>query len=458
MGIDRKNILLFEEEGSSLIAVLIIITILSFLIGSVMIGTIIQNRFIQKDVNRLQARYTAEAGVFHFLGDTTLPLFPEIDSLRVQLMDSTQSAVLQIDPFGGFWKITSTAHTNNETKTVRALIGERASPVFQQAVVLGDLHSALNLTGSTNIEGDITVGPLGVRQRPFKGKLFDGSVRGEITQETEPALPPFDKTLFNYETTYCEALLDKAPVQAIKREAGQFNLSRENRLEEQDILYVVGSLEITASSEVVLPEAVTIVATEDLIIRGPVTYNAFSRFIAGGNLSLSGDIMGEHGLFYAAGDLIIDGREPFSGQFLSARDILISGRTYLKYPSVVYIKGATENGIRKGRLEVIGSSIVEGTMMIPAPGEVISQDESRLVVGEGATVRGSIYNTGQTELHGEIFGSVLTLQFYFYHSPTSYINWLKDASIDINRRPENFVVPLGFSDQRKFEILTWDEP
>ncbi|MCA9173313.1 MAG: hypothetical protein KDB14_02375, partial [Planctomycetales bacterium] len=62
----------------------------------------------------------------------------------------------------------------------------------------------------------------------------------------------------------------------------------------------------------------------------------------------------------------------------------------------------------------------------------------------GATVRGLIWNAGQTVLAGSVFGTVATTQFYQYASPTAYVNWLIDAYVDVIGRPDRFHLPLGF--------------
>lgn len=455
MDIGWKQILFSREEGSSLVAVLIIITIIFFLIGSVLMAIIIQGRFIQRDIDEVQLRYSAEAGIHHFLADSTLPILTGSD-LKIQLADSTE-ALISAKPFGGFLSLASTVESEDRSKSIRTLVGSQAIPRFNNAVVLGDLRSALNLTGNTTIRGDIEVGPLSIKKKSFKGEVFEGTVEGNIKKSKSDILPKFDKSLFDREISYCDSLLKNPPKEAVQIEAGTVDLSKGNVFQRGSTFFVEGNLELNADSTTSLPGEIIFIVTGDLTLNGPISYNPFSRFIVGKNLNISGKIEGKHGLFYARQELEVEAGEPFSGQFIAGRKALISGSSYLRYPSVVYLKGEVEKNIRKGRVELSGQSVVEGTLIIPAPDKTINQDESRLVVGNSSTVRGAIFNTGQTELHGEVMGSVLTLQFYFYKSPTSYINWLKDVTVNVDKRPENFAIPLGFSGNRKFQILVWNE-
>lgn len=456
MGIKLEKISLLSEDGSSLVAVLIIITVIFFLIGSVMTGITIQSRFIQQDVDELQLRYSAEAGIHHFLSDSTLSVPPKIDSLQVLLMDST-TASIKAEPFGGYLAVTSTVSSDNQSKAIRSLVGNQMTSSFRNAVILGDMHSALNLTGNTQIKGDISTGPLGIKENSFKGKRFEGTVDGNIKSSESEVLPEFDKTLFNREIAYCDSLLKNPSLEATRIDPGKVNLSEKNVFKNDSTFFVEGDLEITADSTVHLSEVFTLVVTGHLTLDGHIRYKPFARFVAGKEIKISRGLRGQHGLFYADRELTIENEEPFSGQFIAGQKATISGSSYLKYPSVVYLSGNEEQGIRNGRLELSDQAIVNGTLIIPPPDEMIRDDESRLVIGKGATARGAIFNTGQTELHGKVLGSVLTLQFYFYESPTSYINWLKDVEINIEERPENFTVPLGFSENREFEILAWQE-
>lgn len=457
MAMNRVDISPCNEDGSSLIAVLIIITIISLLIGSVMMGMVIQNRFIQRDIDQLQLRYTAEAGIFHFLADSTLSILPLADSLVVHLFDSTEKAIIEVEPFGGFLSVTSRVNSRKDAKSIRTLVGNQPTTVFRNAVVLGDMHSTLNLTGGTNIHGDIAVGPLGVQRRAFKGKRFEGSVKGNVLKSEESVFPEFDKTLIQAEIAYCDSLLTSPPDRAIPLKKGKINFSNVDEINPGEIFIVNGDLEINSSKELILPENIMLIVTGNLVLKGPVVFSSFSRFIAGKNLIITGEFQGRNAIFYAGENLEIEGESSLAGQFIANNEIIIKGDTYLRYPSLLYLKGEVDEGIRSGRLELSGSSVVEGTLLIPGPEEAITEDETRLVVSEGSTVIGSLYNTGQTELHGRVLGSVLTLQFYFYHSPTAYINWLKGATVNVEERPENYVIPIGFTDERKFGLLERQE-
>jgi hypothetical protein len=98
---------------------------------------------------------------------------------------------------------------------------------------------------------------------------------------------------------------------------------------------------------------------------------------------------------------------------------------------------------------------MDGTILYPYEPNLINQVQLKVTVDTTAIVRGAIYTKGLTELFGTVHGTVITDQFYFYESPTSYFNWIKDATIDRTQRPDEFILPIGFSASPKFEILYW---
>lgn len=146
-----------------------------------------------------------------------------------------------------------------------------------------------------------------------------------------------------------------------------------------------------------------------------------------------------------------------NAQLISKGRIQLRDQVYLTYPSMVYTSTTTFLGEQQEVIHLQDESTVDGTLVYPIETGTFNQEQFRIKIDENALVRGSIYNQGQTELAGTVYGSVLTKQFFFYESPTIYINWIKDAEIDITKRPQDFIVPIGFSDSTKYVILHWKE-
>lgn len=446
------NAAIWDEEGSALPSVLMVIIIISLVVGTVMAGMVVQARFIQRDIDHLQARYTAEGALFKFLAtDSSL-----VTDRRLVTLPDSSSAVIRSERFGGFLKITSTVHTGARKKTVQVLAGKPAGPEFDYAVVLGDVHSSLNLAGEARVVGDILSGPLGVKESAFKGKVFGGTFDGHVLTDSVSPMPDYDDTFFRKELEKYRERAEHPPGNAEVLEPGRYSVSRLHRFNAAPVLYSRGDLEIFTTGEAELPDSLTVIATGNLALKGNIRYHPFTRFVSGKKMTIAGRVNGRHGLFVAE-QILIGDEVNGSGQFLAGREISMADRSYLRYPSVLFLETRIEGNRRNGRIELAGGSVLDGTAILPLPVTTLADDEARIVIGNSARIRGGIYNTGQTELHGTISGSAIAFQFYFYESPTAYINWLKDNTIDVSQRPDRFAMPFGFSKEDGYAILDWKE-
>jgi len=162
-------------------------------------------------------------------------------------------------------------------------------------------------------------------------------------------------------------------------------------------------------------------------------------------------------LIYAGKSLQIGGGAELSTQAISGNDIIIRDQAYLRYPSMLYTSQEFAAERQEIIIDIRDQAMVDGTIIYPVQSSNFTSGLFRVRAADQAVVRGGIYTLGQTELEGKVLGSVLTHQFYFYESPSSYINWLKDAEIDLSGRPENYVIPLGFSEHPEYQILDWFE-
>jgi len=452
----RKVCNVGEEEGAALPSVLIIIVMISLMAGTVLMGLVVQGRFIQRDIDALKARYTAEGAVFQYLAALSRN---EVPNKEIVLPDSSRAKV-EAEQFGGFLKLTSTAGMGKARIKIQVLAGIGADSVFRDAVALGDISSALNLAGDMEIQGDIRTGRLGVKTTDFKGSVFSGTVDGNIHRADTSALPVFDKTLFQEEIRQFRAKTIARPSHARIITPGRYRAEEIREWTSSDssaVIYIDGDVEIFSRKKISWPRPLTIIAGGNIMLRGDIAYRPFTKIISGDTLSLSGNITGSHGLFFADKKLSVEEDVSVSGQFIAGREISVGDQAYLKYPSLLYLETVSEETVRKGKIELTGRSRIDGIVIVPPPEAGRTEDRMKLTVGKEALVRGAIYNGARTELHGKILGSVSTFQFYFYHSPTAYINWIKDTRIDLSGRPSNFVVPLGFGKNENYRLLDWKE-
>jgi hypothetical protein len=72
-------------------------------------------------------------------------------------------------------------------------------------------------------------------------------------------------------------------------------------------------------------------------------------------------------------------------------------------------------------------------------------------------VTGVVYSTTRIESDGDIMGSVLTNDFYFYEEPTTYLGWLKRGSIDRVNLPAWYSAPIGVGEgEVPMTVVQWN--
>lgn len=441
-----------EEEGKSLLLTLVLIAVLTILVSSIWALYLTQYRFLRRDAHRLQARYGAEAGVYW-----------AIDSLQKNPMWTTpgydlslpgdQRSRLTIEPFGGYIFIRSESHYRRSRSVVRVLVGEAPPVAFDHAVTMWDGTSSLQVAGDTHIRGDVVVGRRGLEQSTYRRRRFTGDVDGTVHAVDDMEPPFFDEAFLQRSVTMLDSLIDAAAA---------LDGGEEDRHERVPYWMPTANPTYVVTDDLVLTEAdsalfsgpVTVVAQGNLILRGTLDVKRGSILLGGNGLFLEGGVRGRGGLFYGRTGVRIEGAVRCGGQFLSRRFVHVGASAYLVYPSMLYVTG---EAIAEGRtIWLEAGAAVNGTVVHPPVSPEPDIPRGRVVIEDGALVRGGLYNAHETEFHGTLLGSLLTYQFYFYESPTSYVNWMKDSRVDVSERPIQYLVPLQFREAPELVAFHWD--
>ncbi|XWN37318.1 MAG: hypothetical protein ROO71_00050 [Balneola sp.] len=428
-----------DEQGSALITVLIIALIVALFIGAVLGGIYVQSTFIQQDIDRTKALYQAEQQIYEVLYSGE---------------ESESTGTITSTNYGGFLKINSSFQVKKQKVELEVLAGALPDSVFDYAIALKDTNSSLSVTGSTTINGDIASGSNKIERSTFKGFPFRGSFTGEAKKENMRDFFP----AFQYESL--EAQLDKHTSFFESDNRNQFavhDLSELAQSQEGDTLYFSDSQEWIFNQTTAIPKGIVVLVEGNLSITGDGNLGTYTTFIARDTMSIGGSITATHAIVSAGTFMELRDQVSMNAQLISRGRIQFRDQVYLTYPSMVYTSTSTFLGEQQEVIHLQDESTVDGTLVYPIETGAFNQEQFRIKIDENALVRGSVYNQGQTELDGTVFGSVLTKQFFFYESPTTYINWIKDTEIDITQRPQEFIVPIGFSDSTKYVILDWKE-
>ena len=430
MGIGKK--IWYNEEGSALSSVLIISVIILTFIGAILAGILLQARFIQKGINKTKAIYAAEKQLFEYLSN------PEI-----------QYSHLQAEFQNGFERVQSSASVGNASVTLQALVGETTQLAFQLSTVVLDNRNTLTLTGNTNLKGDYAISNNAITTSSFRGIPFRGILEGAPSEDTVSVnldVSKYQQKYEAYEALFEEANLNRFQIRNIN--------SIQDELELSDTLYISESieLELDAAGQ---SEPFTLIVEGNLLLSRSMKLPDFSEIIVSDSLSISGSLSGNFIQIFAGDHLSVNEDVQLSAQVISGGSIEVNDQAYISYPSVLYSQKDAFAGGSTSAISLNDQAIVDGTILFPFEPSLINQEQLKVTVDTLALVRGAIYSRGLTELFGTVYGTVITDQFYFYESPTSYFNWIKDATIDLTQRPPGFVIPIGFSDSVKYEILDW---
>lgn len=333
--------------------------------------------------------------------------------------EGTDSVSLVRVPWGLFDILGASTSRGQFSVSRYALVGVLPDTLTQAAIYLPGSQGELSLAGTTVIVGNVYVPEGKVRMGFLAGKDFSGDklVNGKRFKSAG-VMPAFDSLSLSHLLATVEPtnynskirLLEDLAQREFSFDAPNINLFRtDGVLEIRDSLS--GNLIIHSSQKVI------------------VHPSAFLRDV----IVLADEID------------ILDGFKG-SAQFVASSSIDIGKDCRLYYPSAVSLVKA-----RTDSLIVIGdSSLVEGIVAIPGFDQTLAS-RGRLHLKSGASVLGYIYCNATAVIDGTIRGHITTARF----EARSSDNYLLDAVIRADRRPDYLPAPHSWSTSRKSTLVKW---
>ncbi len=458
-----KSNILIRDKGSALVLALVMVTVTTIICSIVLMGSLLQYKFIRQKVDRMQALHLAEAGVYKtmwYLSDQEgKGIFWRPTHETIPLLDDN-TAEITIEPWGGFLQVTSHAGYKKGMETIRVLLGEKPPAAFQQAVHIGGVKYPLVLTGKTQIIGDVTVGPKGVEKGSIKGRGFEGEklVDGKIIRVEHPEMPYFNDKLFQETVERYQTMLLYPSDDQSEITDGWIDDAVFQNFQSKTIFIdgnvVIQNLGLTDR----IQGPLVISCSGDMILQGENQLDRFVELVSGGKLLVQNQMLLEDCILYGEEGIEIQGPGQLRAQFFSPGDIVIQNQVVLEYPSVIYCQGHVVGNTLEGKVLLHENAVVKGTVILHSNSEqVLSSMNGMLTdLDAGSKFVGAIYSDHYIRLSGTVFGSVVTEEFYLYLSPTTYLNWLLDTAINRNQLPRNFLMPLLFSEKPGLGILDWE--
>lgn len=410
-----------QEDASSLLTVLVIMMILTVLVGSVLSLEAARARFVGSDVHELRATYAAEAALHTALASLQNDIERRGNIDEFDLADGSIGSAT-ITAHGGYLRVEATGSTPRRTVTTSSLVGERPKSEFLSTLWIGDGHSGLNLAGNTILRGATVLGNAGLQESTFQRRPFTGSFDGTLISQDSIQLPAFRSDVIRETLEQIQADLERV---------------------EKQSLTVLTQNDFTSTNRVVVSGSAR--------LKGDILLQPGTRLIVGDTLHLAAHLRGEESLVYAAAAIFFERGFRGDGQFLTLGRVSVGEGVNLTYPSLIYSRGET---LDTPALQVLSGAQVEGMIILDAEPREENLLQSPVVVAQGSRIRGALYSRLPVHMQGQIDGSVVVPGFQFFASPTVYVNWLVDATLDIQPRPDDFLIPIGFSDSPRLGVLT----
>jgi len=419
-----------REEGSALASVLIIATIIVLFIGGIFSVIVMQGRFIQRDIHKTQSVYAAEQHLFEYV-------YSKRDSLLSESDRNANYEHVRFTNHGLFGLVHSSGFVGNQESHIQVLVGTQADPYLDFAIALGDTNSALSLTGNPSILGDILTGQKGIQFDNFRGSPYRGTFEGENRPLTEvySDLQDFGMILDSLVTGFDDTINSA--------ETSQDTFLFEDDTEADDLIAVPS-------------ETKRIIVQGNLVIDKPVRVSDYVEILVSDSVFIYEKIEGSHLIVYSGEYVELSENAEAQGQFFTSGNAVVSGQSYLRYPSILGVYFRQAGFEPQSPLRLSGDSIIDG-LLLTVHEDVSSARRSdfKNTIEENAIVRGAFFNTGLSEIKGSVFGTVITNSFEFYDSPRSYVNWIREGEMDVFQRPERLSLPYNFGSIQEYEIIDY---
>ncbi|WP_299363496.1 hypothetical protein [Winogradskyella sp.] len=148
-------------------------------------------------------------------------------------------------------------------------------------------------------------------------------------------------------------------------------------------------------------------------------------------------------------------------QAIASKEVIVGEDVQLNYPSAIVVRekqdvqqsGSAISLIEEEyKITINENTVVKGLVLFLGQ-ENPNNYKPQILLKEGATVYGELYNTENTELQGSVYGTVYTNDFIANQSGSIYQNHIYNGTITINELPQQYV-GLLFNDSKK-DVLKW---
>ncbi|WP_422103869.1 hypothetical protein [Winogradskyella sp.] len=402
----------FYLKSSSLSNTIFICVIISVLCGCLVFIAHYQNILIDKLEFSEELINTNNASFNYFLSNYST-LDEENNTIDIFNTGITTTGIKK--KWGFYDVLICTTGFKTDTIVKSALIGKSSDSNDKLALYVTDYDNILKLSGKSSIIGDIKV-PKGATERGYIDNKIKTSltIKG-TTLKSEDVLPKIsdvlDYGLFDTEMQSLSDFNSRSIFNEFSKPTLVINVSDNTTIEE---LELKGNIILFSKNPMDIETSNTI---EDILVIAPSVVIA-PNFT--GNL-----------------------------QIISEEHVEINNGALLKYPSSIYV----ENDIDSISVSIKKDAKIAGGIVIN--GNTYSGSLKRhLSIAPDSQIIGDVYCYGETQLEGEITGTVYSDRFVLKTKSSEYENMIQNCNIDSERLPKNFVrLPLFNTENSRYEVI-----
>jgi hypothetical protein len=403
------------------------------------------------DVGRMKAELASQSGITKAIEAcrSIEAIHGLISRHKEEYSFSDQShASVEVAPWGVYLLMKSEGSYKTFRRSHSAVVAEIPGPAFKNALVFANPTNQLVMAGTAAITGDIVVGQPGVTTGNLRHARTPPRlpISGVIRKELRPQLPEWRTSLLESLISEYHRLLNLPSVEGTRfprsLDLTQLNGSVSN-IDIQGDAVIYGSI-------IRREKPLTVAVRGSLTISESTSALGLITLISSAALTVPNIVNLEHVILVSEQSIEVRERSTLVGQLIAPK-VKIGQNASLLYPSAVvsiaepadsqYID--LEQGVRvEGIVSLLGLSPTGPTKKL-------------VRLSPEAHVTGCVYSEDMLTLDGEVRGTVITRNLYFYEAPTIYHGWMRMGMIDRPSRPEGFLLPIGFSTTSQLTVLDW---
>jgi hypothetical protein len=448
-----------SEEGFALPSVLFLVTILSLVILSIHTLKYLHRQSALLNVARVKSDYAAQNAIDQALIEMNSIDLPKCgEEIKREYDFGVQgSATIRMQRWGVYSVFIPNGRIGRISSERVALIASHPSKQFENALVFANSQHQLVLTGTTNIKGDVVTGQSGVTVGTLRDMQTPRIVpiEGKIKKDASPSLSlvKWKKLVVDLNSVMDGENPAGVDSDEVIRLQSNTSVQLDSSIVTERVRYIFVDGDLSIKGRIIrctLPLSIIVRGNvefrQDASILGLVAVFSKKPIIIPSNISI------ESAILFSQDSIQVGENARICAQ-LFAHSICIETSATLSYPSVIISFPSKDPKNNKQAILLANGSKIEGIVALLS---VLSDQQQSIVnIQSGAKVIGAVISENTMTLDGSVDGIVITKDFYFYESPTTYLGWIRTGHIDRMALPVSFLIPPGFADSDKLDVLDW---